>query len=353
MSHTAAGLLFGLLLVLINYSQVVIARTGINIQQVTSPVEHAEGPHWDHNAQWLYFVDIVNNNIYKYDPSTKNVTRTYLKTGPVGFVIPVNGTTNQFVAGSGRSFVHFVWDTKYNNSNPAIRTLAIVDQNEEGNRWNDGKADVIGRFWGGTIGPEVNDQVVAGEATLYRIDSNFVPVVEVRPVTNSNGLAWSSDNTKFYYIDTPTLQVVVYDFDFKSGTISNRRVAFDLAANNIQGLPDGMTIDADGNLFVAVFNGGCVIHVNPRTRKLLRIIPMPAEKVTSVTFGGPELDILYVTTSRRDVKSSELQKQPLAGSVFAVTGLGVHGLPANSFKMNCDTVRAYSNSYNKNSRELV
>lgn len=143
----------------------------------------------------------------------------------------------------------------------------------------------------------------------------------------SNGMAWNKANDKFYYIDSPTQQIAEYDYDNENGEISNRRVAFELKDHDLNASPDGMTIDVDDNLWVALYGGGSVIKVNPTTGELLDRFPIPAESVTSVMWGGPDLDILFVTTSRIGLSEDQIMKQPGAGSVFALTNLGTSGLP--------------------------
>lgn len=305
----------------------------LEITPIAGRFTHAEGPHWDHRSQKLYFVDISEQKICRLDPVILELRCTFVENGPVGFAIPIDDAPGQFIAGAGRDFVRVSWNGERNTTKVPVEILVTVDQDHEGNRWNDGKVDSAGRFWGGTIGPEVNEAVKPNQATFYRIDKDLKPKVELRPVTNSNGLAWNLQDNKFYYIDTPTLQIAEYDYEPITGTISNRRVAFDLQKNNITGSPDGMTIDTDGNLWIALFNGGRVIKVDPRTQSLLSCIELPASKVTSVAFGGQLMDSLYVTTSSRGLTKEEQSKEPHAGYVFVVRNLGVHGLISNTFEM--------------------
>ncbi|XP_076629972.1 uncharacterized protein LOC143346100 [Colletes latitarsis] len=308
------------------------------IEPVVGPFDHSEGPHWDHRTQKLYFVDIVAQKICRFDPATKDLACIYIENGPVGVAVPVEGEPDKLVAGSGTDFILVTWNADKNVSRATSETLTVVDTDRNGTRWNDGKVDSSGRFWGGTIGPEVNDVVLPNQASFYRIGSDLHPKKMLSPVTNSNGLAWNLQDDRFYYIDTPTRKVAAFDFDPIEGTISNRSIAFDLQKYNISGLPDGMTIDRNGNLWLALFNGGAVINVNPNTGCVLRFLKLPADKVTSCAFGGPRLDILYVTTSSRGLTAEDAAKQPHAGYVFAVHGLGVHGLVANSFKMKMSEV---------------
>nr|XP_033337549.1 uncharacterized protein LOC117226889 [Megalopta genalis] len=319
---------------LINIAAFTHSSKAHQIIPLVGPFEHSEGPHWDHRTEKLYFVDIEKQKLCRCDPITRDVTCTYIENGPVGVAVPVYDEPDKFVAGSGTDFVLVTWNSHKNVTRSISQTLAIVDTNRNGTRWNDGKVDSSGRFWGGTIGPEANDVVIPDQATLYRIDSDLKPKIELSPVTNSNGLAWNREDDTFYYIDTPTRKIAAFDFDPIAGTISNKRTAFDLAKHNVSGLPDGMTIDVNGNLWIALYGGGGVLHVDPRTDRVIKFLKLPVDYVTSCTFGGPLLDILFVTTSRRDLNAEELTKQPHAGYVFSVHDLGVHGLLANSFVLN-------------------
>nr|CAD7451411.1 unnamed protein product [Timema bartmani]CAD7464760.1 unnamed protein product [Timema tahoe] len=187
-------------------------------------------------------------------------------------------------------------------------------------------------MWAGTMGPEPTvGNTVPYQGAFYSLDTySHDAEPHILNVSISNGLAWNAAGDVLYWIDTPTLNVYAFDFDVDSAEISNQRSVFNFTANNVTGFPDGMTIDSDGNLWVACFSGGQVINVDPRTSRLLQTVKIPAERVTSAMFGGPQLDTLFVTTSRFGLTDDQLLQQPLAGSVFAVTGLGVGALaPAN------------------------
>ena len=148
-------------------------------------------------------------------------------------------------------------------------------------------------------------------------------------VSISNGMAWSSDHQTFYYIDSPTKQVVAYDYENRSGHISNRRIVIQFADDD--GFPDGMTIDTEDMLWIAHWNGWQVARWNPHTGEKLLQIKMPVAKVTSCTFGGEHFEDLYITTARVGLTEEELRKQPLAGSLFVLPKCGYKGLPAFEF----------------------
>ncbi|KAM0729052.1 Regucalcin [Formica fusca] len=317
---------------------VVLIHSGearLRVEKVTEPFGLSEGPHWDHRIQKLYFVDIYNQYIRRLDTATGVVTSAYVEHGPVGVVVPVDDTSDKLVAGSGKDLILVTWEGSEDSKKVPFKVLTSIESSFSDIRVNDGKVDSSGRFWIGTMGNEkVNGDVTPNQGSLYLIDDTLDPKKEITPVTISNGLAWNIDDNTFYYIDSPTRQIAAYDYDPNNGTISNKRIVFDLNKINIEGVPDGMTIDTDGNLWIAVYGGHHVIHVNPKTQKLLKKVKIPAENVTSVAFGGPLLDILYVTTAGHNLTAEQRKKTPYAGSVFAVKGLGVRGILANSFVMN-------------------
>lgn len=150
-------------------------------------------------------------------------------------------------------------------------------------------------------------------------------------ISISNGLAWSLDLKKFYYIDSCTYCVDEFDYDAKTGDIRNRSQMFNLREEGIKGYPDGMCIDSEGMLWVAVFEGdAAVIRINPKSRKLLKSIKLPqAEQITSVAFGGPNLDVLYVTSASSRGEAKNIN----AGKLYQITGLGVKGLPGVPVKL--------------------
>lgn len=309
--------------------------SSIVIEQVVTSSGLTEGPHWDSKTQKLLFVDIWAKKFCSYDPTTSKVLQAELGNKPVGVVVPVENSPNLFVVGFGTDFALVTWDCKKNEKVTPTKILGSVETGLEGHRINDGKCDPLGRFWAGTM-KELDGEFKPNQGTLYCLDSNLQIKSQYSSVGISNGLAWNLKDEKFYYIDSLSYQVAVFDYDSKNGTIANRKVLFDLKKNNIPGFPDGMTIDADGNLWVAVWEGSRILQIESKSGQLLRTIPVPAMRVTSVAFGGPGLDILYVTTAGYGFNIPD-EKAPvddkIGGSIFSIKGLGVKGLPANSFKM--------------------
>jgi sugar lactone lactonase YvrE len=203
-----------------------------------------------------------------------------------------------------------------------LSPIADPEADLPGNRFNDGKCDPQGRFWAGTMvehGPW-------GGAALYCLDTDLSVSKKLDGVTISNGLVWSRDSRRFYYIDTPTHQVFGFDFDPAGGELTNRRVVAEIPRE--LGAPDGMTIDEHDHLWIALWGGNSVVRVNPNGGKTDFRVTLPAENVTSCAFGGPDLDELYITTARVGLDAERRKAQPLAGCLFRARvpyrGVGSH-----------------------------
>ncbi|XP_063230544.1 regucalcin-like [Bacillus rossius redtenbacheri] len=303
----------------------------VAVRQLTRPLQHLEGPHWDPDKAALFFVDIQQQLVCRYEPAAAELTSVKLDGGPVSLVVPVKNSADRFVASVGRDLVLLTWNGLNSSTAASTRVLASVDEDKPANRFNDGKADSIGRIWAGTMGAEPTvGKVDPNQGSLYSLNTTSTQAVRhVSNVTVSNGLVWDSTNTILYWTDTATRRVDAFDFDVDAGTIANRRPVFDFAAHGITGYPDGMTIDFTGCLWIACFDGGKVIQVSPWDGRLLRAVELPATRVTSMAWGGPLLDLLYVTTSRAGLSEQQLRQEPDAGSLFVVSGLGAGARPAH------------------------
>ncbi|KAJ3654200.1 hypothetical protein Zmor_013404 [Zophobas morio] len=303
------------------------------IEVITERVTLGEGPHWDEATQSLYYVDIFGQAIHKFVPSTNTHTKVVLEGGPVTLVVPVDGATNQFVVSIARKLLLVTWDGVSDKISDS--ELLIEVENKPGyfnNRFNDGKADPSGRLWAGTMGPEPEiGKLEKEKGALYTLVGKHQVKTHLTKVSIANGLAWDLGLKKMYYIDSPRRTVDEYDYNIEKGEICNRKVVFNLDVHDIPGVPDGMTMDTDGNLWVAVFDGGCLLHINPKTSELISKINFPARQITAAAFGGPNLDELYVTSAQLVVNGVK-QPHP-AGAVFRVTGLGVRGQPGVKVKI--------------------
>jgi sugar lactone lactonase YvrE len=198
------------------------------------------------------------------------------------------------------------------------RTVAAVSSGS-GVRFNDGATDPQGRVWIGSMG--TSDGSAAG--VLYRLDPGGVLTPVITGVTISNGLGWSPDTSRLYYVDSPTRQVDVLDFDSGTGEVSGRRRFADLTS--APGVPDGLTVDADGSVWVALHGGGALHRYRPDGR-LGTVVSLPVSHPTSCAFGGPELADLYVTTASAPLSGAERAAQPLAGRLLRLRP-GPAGIP--------------------------
>ncbi|CAH0587182.1 unnamed protein product [Chrysodeixis includens] len=281
-----------------------------------------EGPHWYSEENALYLVDIEKYEIIKYEKTTRKRFTATLEEKP-HFILPIEGKKNHFLVTQGRRVVEIEWLANDEDPPRILRTITEVDQDYPNNTINDGKADPLGRLYTGTL-TDNPDPDSPKTGSLYRIDPDGTTTKLASGVHVSNGLAFDLKAKAFYYIDTMTKAIQGFDYDVKTGDISNQRIAFSLTENGLKGYPDGMTIDTDGNLWVAVFGGSNVLKIDPRKKKLLDTIEMPVPQVTSATFGGPNLDILYVTTA-----CVEFEGKPdrPSGTTYAVSGLSARGHP--------------------------
>jgi len=190
------------------------------------------------------------------------------------------------------------------------------------NRFNDGKCDPSGRFWAGTISTVKK----SGDANLYMLDVQGNLFQRVNGVTNSNGICWNQTADTMYYIDTPTKEVWCYPFDNSTGRIGEKQVIINTEEVDLAGSPDGMTIDAEGMLWIAMCHGGMVVRIDPQVGELIDKVELPCVETTACAFGGSNLNRLFVTTGiHKSLKESN------AGKVFAIDGLGVCGVSASPF----------------------
>ncbi|MEY2948959.1 MAG: hypothetical protein RLZZ248_160 [Bacteroidota bacterium] len=275
-----------------------------------------EGPVWDEKNQVIYWLDILNGLIHEYEFETG--MSKYFSVGEMIGSYALTDKGNMIIA--SKSGIGYIDKTKGN-----YQLLAAPEKHLPNNRFNDGKCDPQGRFWAGSMSLIGEKEV----GTLYKFE-NSIAIPMIKGVSISNGLAWSLDSKIMYYIDTPTRQVVGYDFDMEQGQISNKRVIITLDKDS--GYPDGMTIDAEGMLWIAHWDGWRISRWNPSSGNLLMEIKMPAAQITSLTFGGENLETLFVTSAKTGLDHSNLESQPLAGSIFEIIGLEIKGITSTRFK---------------------
>lgn len=278
---------------------------------VSETAEHAEGPVWDNEAERLLWVDIMAGLVHAHTPTT-GARQSWRLGRDVGCVAPLRD--GGLIAAVREGFAVI-------NENPACgsRTVAAPLIDDESVRMNDGACDPAGRFWAGSM---AYDESV-GAGSLYRLDLDGTVTQVLSGVTISNGLGWSPTGRHSYYIDSGTGGVDRFSYDVDDGVLSDRERLVSIPAES--GVPDGLAVDADGCVWIALWGGGQVRRFDASGRPL-DILHLPVAQVTSCAFGGSDLGDLYITTSRYGLTKDHLAGQPLAGSVF-VTNPGVAGLP--------------------------
>ncbi|MDR2674367.1 MAG: SMP-30/gluconolactonase/LRE family protein [Opitutaceae bacterium] len=281
-----------------------------------------EGALWDARAGALLWVDILGQRVGRLNPATRT-SECWTLDSLVGAVVPAESGGLLLALGGGVAML----DTASGRTGDVA---CPEGHDPETTRFNDGKCDPAGRFVAGTV--SLAGQAGMGSLYVFEHSREGLFARSRRLLSNvsiSNGLAWSADHSRMYYIDTPTRAVSVFDYDLGNGVMGNRRVAVEIPER--MGLPDGMTIDAEGMLWVALWGGGAVTRWNPRTGKLLCHYALPVTHATSCAFGGPGLRTLFVTTARASLRADELARQPLAGAIFAIKA-DVPGVAAFYFK---------------------
>ncbi|MGM5470778.1 SMP-30/gluconolactonase/LRE family protein [Flavobacteriaceae bacterium LMO-SS05] len=279
--------------------------------------ELGEGSFWNDDTQELYWIDILGNQLYIYNPNTKT-NRSLSTSSNIGTVVPIDQSKAVVALEDGIYIIH--------TNSGETSLLSDTERNIPTNRFNDGKCDPSGRFWVGSMAFDETPKA----AHLYMVNGKGETTLKLDSVSISNGIVWTKDKKTMYYIDTPTSEIKAFDYDDTTGNISNPRVA--VKVHDSLGFPDGMTIDEHDRLWVGMWNGNAVICFDPITGKLVSKIDVPAHNVTSCAFGGKDLDTLFITTASVDMTAEEHIKYPLAGSLFKAVP-GVKGVKSTLFKV--------------------
>jgi sugar lactone lactonase YvrE len=273
-----------------------------------------EAPHWDERAKSLLFVDLTGGAVFRYDQSGAKIA-SFSVGQEVGAAVPRRGSGLALAVRDGIAVV--------SDTGEGFALTAPVERDIPGNRMNDAKCDPAGRLLAGTTAFDFSPH----SAALYRVEPDWSFEQVVGGVTQSNGIAWSPDGARMYFIDSATQGVDVFDYDAGTGAASNRRRL--VTIERAQGVPDGMTTDENGNLWVACFGGAAVRCFSPAGDQLGEVV-FPVTQVTSCAFGGPGLADLYVTSAAYRLSPGELRRQPHAGATF-VCRPGAVGMPASAF----------------------
>ena len=276
-----------------------------------------EGVLWSRREQALYWVDILGRQLHRFDPATESAARW-------SFAEELSALAERadapgLIMTLRRGFALF---------DPASadepRYLHQPETALPGNRFNDGKCDAQGRFWAGTM----DFACKAPTGALYRYDADGSCTRHDAGFAVTNGPTWSADGRTLYFNDTVNGRIYAYDFDAEAGALSNKRLWHSFAAGD--GVPDGMTTDAAGRLWIAHWDGACVSCHDPVSAAELCRVLLPTRQVTNCAFGGPHMRTLFITTARGGLTAEQIEAEPLAGGLFAVE-IDSPGLAANLF----------------------
>ncbi|MDI9597490.1 MAG: SMP-30/gluconolactonase/LRE family protein [Atribacterota bacterium] len=277
-----------------------------------------ESPLWDQNKKVLFWIDGAGKKIHKYNPLTGK--DTFINANQwVGCIALMEDGNLIAALQNGIYYVNFEEKTFDFITNP--------EEHLPQNRFNDGKCDAYGRFWAGTM---YIDASVKGAGSLYKMEGLKVTKV-LSNVTISNGPVWSIDNRTMYYTDSPTREISGFDFNIESGTITNKKTVIKIRED--EGIPDGMTIDEEGYLWIAHWGGGKISRWNPGNGKKISEIKVSTLNVSCCTFGGENLDELYITTGRLECSSETLKTYPHSGGLYKVK-VSTKGMKSSRYKKN-------------------
>lgn len=281
---------------------------------VERPSKLGEGAFWNPATGLLHWVDIDDWKFFAYDPRT-GANREWLASSFVGTIVPAEN--GDLVLAVHHEIVRF------NPTTEAKSVIGKIDERRPEVRFNDGKCDPTGRLWVGTC----HMGSLREQGALYRFGTEGKCECVLRGVSVSNGIVWSLDGQRMHYIDSGLNNVRTFDFDPGTGRIENERIAI---LNEHGGYFDGMTIDSEGMVWIAVYGAGQVRRYDPDSGMLLQTIDLPVRQTTSCAFGGPDMSDLYVTSASEDFSASDRKRESLAGSLFRVRP-GVAGVPMARF----------------------
>lgn len=279
---------------------------------VPGPDQLGEGPVWDDRSGELVWVDISGRLIHHWNPLTGE-SRSLATWGDVGAVVLCED--GAIVAAIECELWRVDDEEKW--------TLQAAVEPKPGVRFNDCRADPRGRLWAGTLQRDRQN----GVAALYRLDPGGELTLVLPDRTISNGIGWSPDERTMYYIDSTTQRVVSYAYDLDTGDLGEQAIFAEIDPSD--GLPDGLTVDAEGGVWVCLFSGAKVRRYLP-DGAVHQEIALPLTNPTCPGFGGADLRTLYITTARHRLTEDQLAREPNAGAVLQLH-VGVAGLPTYRF----------------------
>lgn len=275
-----------------------------------------EGTLWSQRRLALYWVDILSRRLHRYTPEGERRETWDFKEEISAVAERANAPGLLVTLKSGFAF--------FDPETQSLEPILNPEPDRPANRFNDGKCDAAGRFWGGTM----DFACVASTGALYRLDAQLRCTRCIDGYNITNGPTWSRDGRTMYFTETGARQVNAFDFSMETGEMSNRRLWLQFSAAD--GKPDGMTTDAEGRIWIAHWGASCVTCRDESGRVLARI-DLPTAQITDCVFGGPQLTTLYISSAADGLSDEDLARQPLAGGVFVVE-TDARGLPPNDFR---------------------
>jgi sugar lactone lactonase YvrE len=273
-------------------------------QILAAQAKLGEGPIWDDRCSAYWWIDIVEKKLFQFEPVSKRNLEWQLDEMP-GTVVARKSGGLMLSMQSG--FASFDPDSS------KIEWIAVPEFDNPDNRFNDGKCDPAGRFWAGTMRVEDHMEIFTG--SLYSLEADGHAAKRLGDDLGvPNGIVWSKDATKMYWIDSPRRGIYRFDYDLATGDIKNQTCIF--RAPEEIGFPDGMSIDTDDKLWVAFWGGWCVARICPETSEILAKVSVPVSAPTACAFGGPNHDQLLITTASIGLSEEERSQQPMAGDLF-------------------------------------
>ena len=263
--------------------------------------ELGEGALWHAPAGRLYWVDIVGKTVHAHEPATDR-TLTALGGGLVGAVVPTRRREVLIALQQRFAFLDL--------AGGRMTPFPFEPIEPASGRFNDGKCDPAGRFWVGSMALDETP----GAGRMHCLHADLHVETKFAGLTIPNGLAWSADARTMFFVDSGSATLDAYDFDLPAGSAARRGTIRCFTPD--EGVPDGMTIDAEGDLWIAFWDGWCVRRIDSASGATLAEVKLPVQRVTSCAFGGPALDTLYITTAHDRLSEAQLAAQPLAGGLL-------------------------------------
>lgn len=295
------------------------------------PIELPKAPHWNASRNSIYFVDVYQSVVHRFNPTTMEHKMAKVGNEAMAFIIPLKNTDNKFIISYGQFLAILTWDG--NSETVSYRAIAPIDR--EVYRANEGKVAPSGSLFVGTHSPQLPEGGLRSEAAgLYAFRGDIRTSKKLLDnVTVSNGMGWSKDAKWFYYIDSLAYTVDLFSYNITNDEITNRKVILDFRKAKIPGVPDGMAVDSEDKLWVTSFNGHQVLRIDPLRGEIMEQIQLDALRITSAVFAGPQLSDFYITSGNYQNTAEETATYPHSGYFYEFKNFKVSGRPGVEFEI--------------------